>query len=103
MPTTALVDALRIVDRDTQFIDCFEHVLGKANPSRLKETDLLAILIANATNQGIYSIAQISDRSYEQMRTIQANYLRPETLHQANDLINNATARLPIFKHYNIQ
>ena len=103
MPTTALVDALRIVDRDTQFIDCFEHVLGKANPSRLQETDLFAILIANATNQGIYSIAQISDRSYEQMRTIQANYLRPETLHQANDLINNATARLPIFKHYNIQ
>lgn len=81
MPTTALVDALRIVDRDTQFIDCFEHVLGKANPSRFQETDLFAILIANATNQGIYSIAQISDRSYEQMRTIEANYLRPETLH----------------------
>jgi hypothetical protein len=80
MPTTALVDALRIVDRDTQFIDCFEHVLGKANPSRFQETDLFAILIANATNQGIYSIAQISDRSYEQMRTIQANYLRPEII-----------------------
>lgn len=103
MPTTALVDALRMVDRDTQFIDCFEHVLGKANPSRLQETDLFAILIANATHQGIYSLAQISDRSYEQMRAIQANFLRPETLHQANDIINNATARLPIFKYYNIQ
>ena len=37
------------------------------------------------------------------MSTIQANYLRLETLNEANDKINNATARLPIFRHYNIQ
>jgi hypothetical protein len=29
--------------------------------------------------------------------------LRPETLNDANDVINNAVAKQPIFKHYNIQ
>jgi len=100
MRSIDIADVLRVVDQDTGFIDDFEHVLGMRSTSRLFEVDLMAILIANATNQGIYGIAEISDRSYEQLRTIQANYLRLETLNNANDHINNATARLPIFKHY---
>lgn len=103
MRSVDIADVLRVVDRDTGFIDDFEHVLGMSSKSRLFEVDLLAILIANATNQGIYGIAEISDRSYEQLRTIQANYLRLETLNKANDRINNSTAKLPIFKHYYIQ
>ncbi|MEJ6657142.1 MAG: Tn3 family transposase, partial [Pseudomonas sp.] len=42
-------------------------------------------------------------RTYDQLSTIQANYLRLETLNAANDNINNATAKLPIFRYYNIQ
>jgi TnpA family transposase len=103
MRSVEIADVLRVVDRDTGFIDDFEHVLGMSSKSRIFEVDLLAILIANATNQGIYGIADISDRSYEQLRTIQANYLRLETLNAANDRINNATAKLPIFKHFYIQ
>ncbi|WP_142246224.1 Tn3 family transposase, partial [Klebsiella pneumoniae] len=90
-------------DRDTGFIDCFAHVLGSQSRSRSHEYDLLAILVGNATNQGIYGMAQISDRTYDQLSTIQANYLRLETLNAANDNINNATAKLPIFRYYNIQ
>ena len=103
IPTTGVADVLRMVHRDTGFIDCFEHVLGAQSKSRVHEYDLLAILVGNATNQGIYGMAQISDRTYDQLSTIQANYLRLETLNAANDNINNATAMLPIFKHYNIQ
>ncbi|WP_436286951.1 Tn3 family transposase, partial [Thalassolituus maritimus] len=103
IPTTGVADVLRMVDRDTQFIDCFEHVLGSQPKSRVHEYDLLAILVGNATNQGIYGMAQVSVRTYDQLSTIQANYLRLETLNAANDNIKNATAKLPIFKHYNIQ
>ena len=103
MRSVEIADVLRVVDRDTGFINDFEHVLGMSSKSRLFEVDLVAILIANATNQGIYGIAEISDRSYEQLRTIQANYLRLETLNNANDHINNTTAKLPIFRHYYIQ
>ena len=103
IPTTGVADVLRMVDRDTGFLDDFKHVLGAQSKSRAHEFDLLAILVGNATNQGIYGIAQISDRTYDQLSTIQANYLRLETLNAANDRINNATAKLAIFKHYNIQ
>jgi TnpA family transposase len=103
MLSVEIADVLRVVDQDTGFIDDFEHVLGMSSKSRQFEVDILAILIANATNQGIWSISEISDRSYDQLKTIQANYLRLETLNSANDRINNATASLPIFKHYNIQ
>jgi TnpA family transposase len=48
-------------------------------------------------------MASISDRTYDHLRGVQANYLRPETLCLANDAINDATAKLPIFKYYNIQ
>jgi TnpA family transposase len=65
--------------------------------------NLLATIIANGTNYGIYTLANISDRHYNQLRSIQANYLRRETLVEANDAICNAIARLPIFKHYQIQ
>jgi len=102
MPTTGVADVLRMVDRDTKFIDCFKHVLGAQSKSRSHEYDLLAILVANATNQGIYGISKISDRTYDQLSTIQSNCIRLETLNDAIDTINNATARLPIFKHYNI-
>jgi TnpA family transposase len=100
--TTGIADVLRMVDRDTKFIDCFKHVLGAQSKSRSHEYDLLAILVANGTNQGIYGMSQISDRTCDQLSTIQSNYIRLETLNDAVDTINNATARLPIFKHYNI-
>ncbi len=63
MRSVDIADVLRVVDRDTGFIDDFEHVLGMSSKSRQFEMDLVAILIANATNQGIYGIAEISDRS----------------------------------------
>ena len=82
MPTTGVADVLHMVDRDTKFIDCLKHVLGTQSKCRAHEYDLLAILVANATNQGIYGISQISDRAYDQLRTIQSNYIRLETLNE---------------------
>lgn len=98
-----VADILRLVDRETDFLSHFEHVRQVQSGQNNHINDLLAAIIGNGTNYGLYGMASISDRSYEQLRTVQANYLRPETLSLANDAINNATARLAIFKHYNIQ
>jgi TnpA family transposase len=102
-PTTAVADVLRMVDRDTGFIECFKHVLGTQSKNRVYEQDLLAILVGNATNQGTYGISQISDRPYEQLSTIQANHLRLEKIETANECVNNATAKLSIFAYYSIK
>ena len=87
LPTTAVAAALRMVDRDNGFIECFRHVLGAQSKNRVYEQDVLEILVGNATNQVTYGIAQISDRSYERLSTIQATYLRSETIEAANDCL----------------
>lgn len=98
-----ITDVLRYVDQETGFLDNFEHVLPVQSKGRANVNDLLAVIIGNGTNYGLYGMANISDRAYDQLKGIQANYLRPETLNNANDVINNSVARLAIFKHYNIQ
>jgi len=98
-----IADVLRYVHQETGFFDHFDHVLPVQPKGRSKIDDLSAVIIGNGTNYGVYGMANISDRSYNQLQRTQVNYVRPETLNQANDAINNATAKLSIFKHYNIQ
>ena len=103
MQPVGIADVLRYVERETGFMRSLTHVLPIQKQGTTHQDDLLAILIANATHRGVYGMAQISDRSYEHLSTVQANYIRPETLHDASDVINNAVASLPIFRHYHIQ
>ncbi len=98
-----VADVLRFVHQETGFLKHFEHVRQVQSGQNNHLNDLLAAIIGNGTYYGLHGMASISDRSYDQLRGIQANYLRPETLNFANDAINDATAQFAIFKHYNIQ
>ena len=98
-----VADVLRFVHQETGFLKHFEHVRQIQSGQSDHLNDLLAAVIGNGTYYGLHGMASISDRSYEHLRTVQANYLRPETLNLGNDAINDATAKLSIFKHYNIQ
>ena len=98
-----IADVLRFVHQETGFLKHFEHVRQVQSGQSEHLNDLLAAVIGNGTYYGLHGMASISDRSYDHLRTVQANYLRPETLNLGNDAINDATAKLSIFKHYNIQ
>jgi TnpA family transposase len=98
-----VVDLLRFVDRETGYLNAFEHVRVPQAHSEATKNNLVATLIGNGTNYGLHRMAHISDRTYEELRQIQSNYVRLETLNEANDIISNAIAKLPIFQHYNIQ
>ncbi len=98
-----VAELLRFVDQETQFLSAFEHVRQVQSKQEVNPNNLVATIIANGTNYGLFRMAHISDRSYEQLRSTQANYLRMETLNKANDTVSNAIASLEIFKHYNIQ
>ena len=98
-----IADVLRFVHQETGFLKHFEHVRQAHSGQNDHLNDLLAAVIGNGTYYGLHGMASISDRSYDHLRTVQANYLRPETLNLGNDAINDATAKLSIFKHYNIQ
>jgi hypothetical protein len=47
-------------------------------------------------------MAEVSGLSYASLASTARNYLRPETLHAANDAISNATAVLPAFRLFDI-
>ena len=98
-----IAEVLRFVHQETGFLKHFEHVRQVQSGQSDHLNDLLAAVIGNGTYYGLHGMASISDRSYEHLRSVQANYLRPETLNLGNDAINDATAQLSIFKHYNIQ
>jgi TnpA family transposase len=98
-----IADLIRYVDQETEFLGAFDHVRQVQSNQEVNTNNLIAAIIANGTNYGLYRMAHISDRSYEELRSTQANYFRMETLNQANDAISNATASMGIFQHYNIQ
>ncbi|MFG2561944.1 Tn3 family transposase [Streptomyces sp. NPDC048496] len=51
------------LDRRTGFLDCFTHVGGKQTRSPELKRNLLAVLIANATNLGLVRMAEACDQS----------------------------------------
>ncbi|MDF4609408.1 Tn3 family transposase, partial [Vibrio parahaemolyticus] len=47
-------------------------------------------------------MSSISDRAIGVLRSVNDGYIRPETTSNANDVISNALAKLPIFSYYTI-
>jgi len=93
---------LHFVNQHCQFIQAFEHVLGRYQKQNLDQHIIIACLIAWGTNMGIGRMGQISDIDYHLLASTSDNFIRQETLTEANDLISNAIAKLPIFYHYDI-
>ncbi len=93
---------LHFVNQRCQFIDAFEHLLGRYTKQDADERTIIASLIAWGTNLGLGRMGQTSDISYYTLATISDNFIRLETLRKANDLVSNAIAELPIFRHYDI-
>jgi len=93
---------LAFVHQQCHFLAAFEHVVGRYVKHAADTHALTACLIAWGTNMGLGKMGEISDLSYQTLATTSENFLRLETLRTANDQISNATAKLPIFHHYDI-
>lgn len=93
---------LLFVDRRNGFMDAFEHVLGRYRKAAPSKPAIIASPMAYATNIGLGRMADISNLTYQELSTTAGNFIRLETLKEANDRIANATARLPIFRHFDI-
>lgn len=102
VPQNDIGNVLRFVHRNTGFMDCFEHLLGRYIKSFADVQVINACLIAWGTNIGLGKMGDISDFSAETLRMASDNFIRPETLQAANDAISNAIAGFPLFRHYDI-
>ena len=93
---------LHFVHQQCRFMDAFEHVLGRYAKQEADERLITAGLIAWATNMGLRRMGAISDIGYPLLAGASDNFIRLETLREANDAISNALAELAIVRHYQI-
>lgn len=102
-PKVTLSQVLRFVDHHCHFTKAFTHV--KPRFAKVTEFDveaIFAILIANATNYGIYHMAGICDIDYNTLFLTSKSLIRLETLKNSNNLLCEEMAELPIFKHWDL-
>ena len=97
-----LSSVLYFVNHHCQFSDAFEHRLERYGKQKLHDNVLNACLIAWGTNMGLGRMGDTSDISFQTLANVSDNFIRPETLSKANDLVSNAIAALPIFQYFDI-
>ncbi|MGH1472500.1 MAG: Tn3 family transposase [Cellvibrionaceae bacterium] len=100
VPKIDISTVIYTASRDTAFFDEIRHITGKKKTENFAEL-FIACVIANATRQGVYQMADLCDFSHDTLLRFQSNYLQVDSLRRANDKISNATSKLEIFKHYN--
>jgi TnpA family transposase len=97
-----IANILHFVNQDCQFIDSFEHLLGRYTKQGRDDRIIFACLIAWGTNMGLGRMGEISDIDYSLLAATSDNFIRLETLREANDRVSNVINKLPIFRHYDI-
>ena len=97
-----IVELMLFVDQKTGYLNSFTHISATKEKSPVDKEDLIACILANGTNYGLYKMANISDRSMGKLRSVDDSYVRYETLKTSNDQVSNAIATLPIFAYYHV-
>lgn len=92
-----------MLTKKTGYLDDFTNISSSKEKSKIDYDDLIACILGNGTNYGLYKMANISDRSVGKLRSVEESYLRAETIGFSNDHISDAIAALPIFSYYHIE
>ena len=90
LPFAPIASLLIELDRRTRFLDCFTHAGGRkqARSAELKR-NILAVLIAMATNLGLTRMSEACGVPYDVLAWTAEWYVREETLREANTCIVN--------------
>ncbi|MCP4949430.1 MAG: Tn3 family transposase [Aestuariibacter sp.] len=97
-----IINVLQYVNEQCGFLKTFEHIQPRYTKSQADWVNILACIIAYGERIGLSTMADISDIKSHLLRTTSKNHIRLENTRKANDLIANAIAKLPIFRHYNL-
>lgn len=98
----SIIEIMDYVDKKTGYLSAFKGVSTRKNSATANKDDLVACVFGNGANYGLHKISSISDRSIGSLRTVNDNYVTPDNTREANDLISNGIANLPIFRYYGI-
>ncbi len=95
-------DVLKFSAETTGFMNSFSHLQPKYAKLSPDPEVIHACIIANATGIETKKMKEISDVKENDLDRVNKNYIRYQTLCNANDVIMNHTAKLPIFAEYNL-
>jgi TnpA family transposase len=93
---------LQFVDSRCQCLEAFTHILNRYVKTPMDKQAITACLVAYGTNVGLGKMGEISDLNYQTLFAAANSFLRLDTLRESNDRVSNAMAKLPIFRHYDI-
>lgn len=96
LPFAPIVSLLIELDKRTGFLDQFTHAGGKQTRSREVKRNLIAVLLASATNLGLTRMADACGISYDVLAWTSEWYVREETLRSANLAIIDYHQQLPL-------
>jgi TnpA family transposase len=103
LPPVGIIRILQFAHEHTGLMRAFTHIKPHYAKSQLDEMAIIACLIACGTNLGLFKMANLCDISLANLQMTEKNYLRLATIRLANDIISNAIAQLPIFRHWDLR
>src|SRR6266581_1418001 len=90
LPFVPIASLLIELDARTNFLACFTHAGGRKSTQSVElKSNILAVLIAGATNLGLTRMSEACGVSYDTLAWTQEWYVREETLRDANTVIVN--------------
>ena len=96
LPFAPIVSLLIEMDQRTGFPDCFTHAGGKRAHSPELKRNLIAVLLAHATNLGLTRMADACGISCDILARTSEWYVREETLRAANLALIGYHQKLPL-------
>lgn len=93
-------DVFRFVNARCGFLSALTPLQPRYAKKIVDEDSLMAVLVAQAMNHGMLSMAETSDVPYDVLQETHQQHLRLATLRAANDKISNFIAGLDIFPLY---
>ncbi len=96
-------EIFNFVDNNTDIFDSFTHLKGRYI-KRTKPTTvaITACILSEAFGFGVAKMAEMSDLNYNTLRYTHEDFIRFETLNDANISIANHVNKLSIFKAWNL-
>lgn len=102
LPLIDIHTLMHMVDKQTDFMAAFDHILHRYAARGADKHTLVAALVAWGTNLGLGRMGTISDLDFTALAQTSSSFIRLETLQNANDVVVNALAQLPVFPLYHI-
>ncbi len=100
LPRIGLADLLMAVDEWTQFTSVFSHLTARREPTAAQLAELrpplMAVLVAEATNISLTTMADASRIPYGQLVRVYDWYIREETLRQASQRLIRYQQQQPL-------